>query len=190
MAKSSNLLDNFTDIITSSGNLSEALFHLHDFGNPANATLLLGALTHVIGENSSCNVNEVCLRAHPGDRVPYDDIPDCYHNLLQFLPSDTIVGSSQRATWEVVVKTIFYVTAILITIIGNLWVLTTIFLTPKMYIPTYYFLANLAISDLVVGFLCMPLHLARHLLARDWPFGPNMCKIYHAAQSEYEMCCN
>nr|AKQ63067.1 orphan G-protein coupled receptor 61 [Platynereis dumerilii] len=182
MAWSRDLPANFSlDFI----NVSEVGFNWQDISSVTNTTRLLEglpfALSGRLGLNSSCNVTQLCLRAHPGDLVPYDNIPDCYDYLLRSLPSDAIVGSSEPATWEVAIKTIFYIAAILITIFGNLWVLTTIFLTPKMYIPTYYFLANLAFSDLVVGFLCMPLHLARHL-ARDWPFGPHMCKIYQAAQ--------
>lgn len=163
-------------------NYDTVVFNLSD----TNISTLMTSLHYVIGSTNSCNTNQECLLANIGELVPYHPIPPCYVSVFKYLPSETIMGSRGLKLWEVLLKSVLNIVVMIMSVGGNLWVIATILLTPSMHIPTYYYLASLAVSDLVVGVLCMPLHLGRHINL-DWPFGKSMCKIYHASQSKYKL---
>ncbi|CAG9854760.1 unnamed protein product [Phyllotreta striolata] len=70
----------------------------------------------------------------------------------------------------------FYAVIFVLAVTGNLLVIFTLVKNQRMRTITNLFLLNLAISDLLLGVLCMPFTLIGALL-RDFVFGPVMCKL-------------
>lgn len=69
-----------------------------------------------------------------------------------------------------------YATILLLAIVGNSLVIMTLVQNRRMRTITNVFLLNLAVSDILLGVLCMPFTLAGTLL-RDFVFGEIMCKF-------------
>ena len=63
-------------------------------------------------------------------------------------------------------------------IIGNILVISTIFLNPNMRSTIYYLLANLAFSDLLFAVLA-PFHVATLLDDYNWKYGATFCRVYY-----------
>ncbi|XP_005103692.1 probable G-protein coupled receptor 83 [Aplysia californica] len=59
---------------------------------------------------------------------------------------------------------------------GNSLVCYVIFKNKRLHTATNYFIANLAISDLLVTFVNVPFNISRSLLV-DWPFGEVPCHL-------------
>lgn len=74
------------------------------------------------------------------------------------------------------IQIILYITILLLAIIGNALVILTLIQNRRMRTITNVFLLNLAVSDILLGVLCMPFTLIGTLL-RDFVFGELMCKL-------------
>lgn len=74
------------------------------------------------------------------------------------------------------IQIFLYITILLLAIIGNALVILTLIQNRRMRTITNVFLLNLAISDILLGVLCMPITLIGTLL-RDFVFGELMCKL-------------
>lgn len=69
-----------------------------------------------------------------------------------------------------------YTTILLLAVTGNALVILTLVQNRRMRTITNVFLLNLAVSDILLGVLCMPFTLIGTLL-RDFVFGGLMCKL-------------
>lgn len=78
-------------------------------------------------------------------------------------------------TWEIAVKILFYVFAMLLDVVGNSIVILIIVLNRKMRTTTNVLILNLAVSDLMVAAFCMWVHVG-YQIAPEWPFGDFVCK--------------
>lgn len=69
---------------------------------------------------------------------------------------------------------------------GNSLVCYVILKNKRLHTPTNFFLANLAVSDLLVTFINVPFNIAKNLLD-DWPFGQFPCHMvtYSLALTSY-----
>lgn len=74
------------------------------------------------------------------------------------------------------IQIILYITILLLAIVGNALVILTLIQNRRMRTITNVFLLNLAVSDILLGVLCMPITLIGTLL-RDFVFGEIMCKL-------------
>lgn len=63
-----------------------------------------------------------------------------------------------------------------ISIFGNTIVCYVIFKNKRLHTATNFFIANLALSDLLVTFVNVPFNIARNVLV-DWPFGQLPCHL-------------
>uniref|UniRef100_A0A8P0TRG1 5-hydroxytryptamine receptor 1D n=2 Tax=Canis lupus familiaris TaxID=9615 RepID=A0A8P0TRG1_CANLF len=63
------------------------------------------------------------------------------------------------------------------TALSNAFVLTTIFLTRKLHTPANYLIGSLAMTDLLVSILVMPISIA-YTTTRTWSFGQILCDIW------------
>ena len=82
------------------------------------------------------------------------------------------------------IQIILYITILLLAIIGNALVILTLIQNRRMRTITNVFLLNLAISDILLGVLCMPITLIGTLL-RDFVFGEVMCKLLPYLQGKF-----
>ncbi|KAG6922898.1 5-hydroxytryptamine receptor 1D [Chelydra serpentina] len=65
----------------------------------------------------------------------------------------------------------------LATILSNSFVIITIFLTRKLHTPANYLIGSLAVTDLLVSILVMPISIA-YTVSHTWTFGQFMCDIW------------
>lgn len=77
-----------------------------------------------------------------------------------------------------------YATIFLLAVGGNSLVILTLGHHQRMRTITNVFLLNLAVSDLLLGVLCMPFTLVGTLL-RDFVFGEFMCKCIPYLQGKF-----
>ncbi|XP_001991193.2 cholecystokinin receptor [Drosophila grimshawi] len=75
-----------------------------------------------------------------------------------------------------------YSVILLCAIVGNLLVISTLMQNRRMRTITNLFLLNLAISDMLLGVLCMPVTLVGTLL-RNFIFGEFLCKLIQFSQA-------
>lgn len=78
----------------------------------------------------------------------------------------------------------FYMMILMLSIIGNLLVITTLVQNRRMRTVTNVFLLNLALSDILVGVLCVPFTLVGTIL-RDFIFGELLCKLIPFLQGKF-----
>lgn len=65
----------------------------------------------------------------------------------------------------------------LATVLSNAFVLTTIFLTRKLHTPANYLIGSLAVTDLLVSILVMPISIV-YTITHTWSFGQILCDIW------------
>ncbi|EDX02769.1 cholecystokinin receptor type A [Drosophila yakuba] len=75
-----------------------------------------------------------------------------------------------------------YSIILLFAVLGNLLVISTLVQNRRMRTITNVFLLNLAISDMLLGVLCMPVTLVGTLL-RNFIFGEFLCKLFQFSQA-------
>lgn len=105
---------------------------------------------------------------------------------------NTTITSSNNPPWVVWlssgrVQIPLYATILLLAVIGNGLVILTLVQNRRMRTITNVFLLNLAVSDILLGVLCMPFTLIGSLL-RDFVFGEIMCKFLPYLQGKYNTC--
>ncbi|XP_075159009.1 uncharacterized protein LOC142232176 [Haematobia irritans] len=109
---------------------------------------------------------------------------------FQFPSNDTMTNHSNlliprrsRSNTEIPIWLIpCYSIILFFAIVGNLLVASTLFRNRRMRTITNVFLANLAISDMLLGVLCMPITLVGTYL-RHFIFGELVCKFIQFAQA-------
>jgi hypothetical protein len=102
----------------------------------------------------------------------------------------TFVGDSgpmlpYRLELDVSVQIGLYSAIFLLAVLGNVLVILTLVQNQGMRTITNLFLLNLAISDLLVGVLCMPFTLVGIVL-KDFVFGAILCKLIPYLQGKSE----
>uniref|UniRef100_A0A8C5S223 5-hydroxytryptamine receptor 2A n=1 Tax=Laticauda laticaudata TaxID=8630 RepID=A0A8C5S223_LATLA len=67
---------------------------------------------------------------------------------------------------------------IITTIFGNILVILAVSLEKKLHNATNYFLMSLAITDMLLGFLVMPISMLTILYEYRWPLPRNLCALW------------
>ncbi|XP_068247224.1 uncharacterized protein [Palaemon carinicauda] len=88
----------------------------------------------------------------------------------------TSLVKRRRDPGRMVIIILVYSILIAISLFGNLLVCHVVLRTRRLHTLTNTFLANLAVSDLLMTALNIPFNVARVLLD-DWPFGSFMCSM-------------
>ncbi|XP_060525978.1 octopamine receptor isoform X2 [Cylas formicarius] len=89
----------------------------------------------------------------------------------------TLFGTTDVPEWEAFL-TIFTLTLlILLVIIGNVLVILSVFTYKPLRIVQNFFIVSLAVADLTVAVLVLPLNVIYSVLGR-WVFGIHICKMW------------
>ena len=83
---------------------------------------------------------------------------------------------SGYATWEVIFISVIVVVIMASIIIGNLLVIVAIFSEYTLQCVQNWFVASLAVSDLMLGILVMPFSLSQEVVGY-WLFGAFWCQV-------------
>jgi hypothetical protein len=78
-------------------------------------------------------------------------------------PTDTVFPLLKQPIHMVAIYTIAYTLIFLFALVGNSLVITVVCRNPRMHSVTNYFIVNLAIADILVSLLCIPISLLMNL---------------------------
>lgn len=79
--------------------------------------------------------------------------------------------------WEAILITLVLSIIIFLTIIGNILVILSVFTYKPLRIVQNFFIVSLAVADLTVAVLVLPLNVANMMIGR-WVFGIHLCKMW------------
>ncbi|KAG9282308.1 trace amine-associated receptor 1-like [Astyanax mexicanus] len=102
-----------------------------------------------------------------------DNAPLCY---------EFFNGSCPKLDYPLFLKVPLYIIfgfVVILTVLGNLFVIITIFHFKQLHMPTNYFVLSLAVTDLLLGGFLMPPGLVQSV-ETCWYFGSLFCKIYNS----------
>ncbi|KAJ9575273.1 hypothetical protein L9F63_017814 [Diploptera punctata] len=79
--------------------------------------------------------------------------------------------------WEAIITAITLTSIILLTVVGNILVILSVFTHKPLRIVQNFFIVSLAVADLTVAILVLPFSVAVQILGR-WEFGIHVCKMW------------
>ncbi|XP_063221329.1 tyramine receptor 1 [Bacillus rossius redtenbacheri] len=110
----------------------------------------------------------------------YDDNDTRYGGCSEGLPPlyASVLGIALAVPdWEAALTTLTLVLIILLTVVGNVLVILSVFTYRPLRIVQNFFIVSLAVADLTVAILVMPLNVAYSIVGR-WVFGIHVCKMW------------
>lgn len=87
--------------------------------------------------------------------------------------------------WEAAITAVTLSLIILLTVVGNILVILSVFTYKPLRIVQNFFIVSLAVADLTVALLVLPFNVAYSIIGR-WEFGVHMCKTWLTCDV---MCC-
>jgi len=91
----------------------------------------------------------------------------------------TLAPPAPYSVAETVLIAVMAGTLSMITVAGNIMVILSFKIDKQLQTISNYFLLSLAIADVTIGSVSMPLYTI-YLLLGYWPFGPNVCDMWLA----------
>lgn len=103
-------------------------------------------------------------------------VDDCEkHEAIMY---ESIFGISlAMPQWEAIGTAVILSFIIIITIVGNVLVILSVFTYKPLRIVQNFFIVSLAVADLTVAILVLPLNVAYSIRGR-WDFGIHICKMW------------
>lgn len=95
-----------------------------------------------------------------------------------FLPSESVLATEWFQTTVYFLYGIIFVVAL----VGNALVCYVVWSSPRMKTVTNFFIVNLAFSDILMTFFCVPTSFVSTLILQYWPFGAEMCPSVNYSQ--------
>ncbi|XP_019893053.1 tyramine/octopamine receptor [Musca domestica] len=126
----------------------------------------------IIGGNSTAY--DVTSLAESGCVAQEEEWHDSYFGVKLAVPE-----------WEAILTAIVLSIIIVLTIIGNILVILSVFTYKPLRIVQNFFIVSLAVADLTVALLVLPFNVAYSILGR-WEFGIYLCKMWLTCDV---MCC-
>lgn len=91
---------------------------------------------------------------------------------------DSVFGISlAMPQWEAIGTAVILTLIIILTIVGNILVILSVFTYKPLRIVQNFFIVSLAVADLTVAILVLPLNVAYSIRGR-WDFGIHICKMW------------
>lgn len=91
---------------------------------------------------------------------------------------DSVFGISlAMPQWEAIGTAVILTLIIFVTIVGNILVILSVFTYKPLRIVQNFFIVSLAVADLTVAILVLPLNVAYSIRGR-WDFGIHVCKMW------------
>lgn len=78
---------------------------------------------------------------------------------------------------------IMYISVLSLALLGNGTVCFIVQSSPRMRTVTNFFIANLAIGDILMSFFCIPFSFVSLFVLQYWPFGVILCRIVNYSQA-------
>ncbi|KAM7357110.1 octopamine-Tyramine receptor isoform 1-T7 [Cochliomyia hominivorax] len=155
-----------TDVTTSHYGIGRAVTTITSFGNESEIGRING-VSNVRADTSLSSLESGCI-------VPSEEWYDSYFGVKLAVPE-----------WEAIITAIVLSIIIVLTIIGNILVILSVFTYKPLRIVQNFFIVSLAVADLTVALLVLPFNVAYSILGR-WEFGIYLCKMWLTCDI---MCC-
>jgi len=88
--------------------------------------------------------------------------------------------------WQIVLLGLLAGTTCILTVGGNMIVILSFIIERNIRQPTNYFIASLAVSDLLIGAVSMPFYTVYLLTGKYWQLGPMLCDLWLSL--DYTVC--
>ncbi|GFS09653.1 pyroglutamylated RFamide peptide receptor [Elysia marginata] len=88
-----------------------------------------------------------------------------------------------KPQWEVILKCIIVSVLIFVAVVGNILIIAIVFSSRKMRSTTNFYIANLAVADLLVALFPMWIYITIDV-TDGWILGGFLCKFNAFVQSE------
>ncbi|XP_061089902.1 5-hydroxytryptamine receptor 2A-like [Conger conger] len=92
--------------------------------------------------------------------------------------NDGLCGCSSTTVTEKNWAALLILGVIALTVAGNILVIMAVSLEKKLQNATNYFLMSLAVADMLLGLLVMPVSMVTILYGYSWPLPPTLCPIW------------
>ncbi|KDR16545.1 putative tyramine receptor 2 [Zootermopsis nevadensis] len=103
------------------------------------------------------------------------DEKNCSQTKVQFESSLGVALAVPE--WEAAITAVTLSSIILLTVVGNILVILSVFTYKPLRIVQNFFIVSLAVADLTVALLVLPFSIAVQILGR-WEFGIHVCKMW------------
>ena len=88
-----------------------------------------------------------------------------------------IVELARRSTPVKITEAVILVCLIILAFVGNVLVCVTVFKSARLRTIPYMLITNLAVSDILMAIVCMPISL-HVLISGKWPFSSSVCDMH------------
>ncbi|XP_046743806.1 RYamide receptor isoform X1 [Diprion similis] len=92
-------------------------------------------------------------------------------------------GALLATAWFQAIIYFLYSSIFLTALLGNGLVCYVVYSSPRMRTVTNYFIANLAVGDILMTLFCVPTSFVSTLILQYWPFGPELCPGVNYSQA-------
>ncbi|XP_055852519.1 RYamide receptor [Episyrphus balteatus] len=141
-----------------------------------------------IERNNSAFVNDVTYHSlNSKNHTVYEDDREIQHfgnyscDSIDDDDSDDLAGWSSGYFKSCVY--LLYISIFIFALLGNGTVCYIVQSTPRMRTVTNFFIANLAVGDILMSMFCVPFSFVSILILNYWPFGIVLCHLVNYSQA-------
>ncbi|XP_077288085.1 RYamide receptor-like [Arctopsyche grandis] len=105
-----------------------------------------------------------------------------FTNISNININDTDCKISMDEVYFQAAVTFMYFAIFCVALLGNGAVCFIVIANPRMRTVTNYFIANLALGDILMSLFCVPFSFVSSLILYYWPFGSVLCRLVNYSQ--------